>query len=52
MKILKVILAVLEIGIGVWFLANIASDIQAGFGLVLLAIGLNSLVNSFLVSVR
>lgn len=34
-------LMVLEVGIGIWFLLNMASDIQLGFGLVLIALGLN-----------
>lgn len=31
----------LEIGIGVFFLLNMATDIQLGFGLVMIALGLN-----------
>lgn len=46
MKILQIILSALEIAVGIIFLVNTVSDIQAGFGLVLLAVGLNSLISA------
>ncbi len=41
MKNVKIGLAVLEIIIGIFFLANTASDIQLGFGTVMLFMGIN-----------
>lgn len=41
----KMILGGMEILGGIVFLANSASDIQLGFGAVLVAIGFNQIVN-------
>ncbi len=45
MKTIKIVLALLEIAASVFFLLNIANDIQFGFGLVLLFGGLKSLLS-------
>lgn len=45
MKILNITISVIEILLGAFFLVNMASDIQAGFGLVLLALGVHRLID-------
>lgn len=37
------IISWIEIAIGIFFIVNMASDIQLGFGLVLIAVGTNNL---------
>lgn len=44
MKIAHRVIAVLEVLAGVYFLANVASDIQLGFGLLLTFAGLLALI--------
>lgn len=44
MKIFKIILACIQILIGIFFLSLAVSDIQLGFGLVLVFSGANLLV--------
>lgn len=44
MKILRIILDVILLGLGVIFIVLMATDIQLGFGIVLLAIGLQDLL--------
>lgn len=41
---MKIFFAIAEILIGGFFLLSMASDIQLGFGLVLIALGINLLV--------
>lgn len=44
-NILRVLLGIVELGAGVLFLANGASDIQLGFGLTFLFLGTSALVS-------
>lgn len=47
MRLIKIIAGVLEVGAGILFVSNIQSDIQMGFGLVLLAIGINQILHAY-----
>lgn len=47
MKIAKRVLGVLEITVGFVFLAYIAGDIQFGFAMVLIGMGLGQIVDTF-----
>ena len=46
MRITKIIMSLVEVCVGVIFLLNSASDIQFGFGLILVSVGINSLLAS------
>lgn len=44
-KVSRIVLGIVEVGTGVLFLANQASDIQLGFGLVFVFLGLSAFVS-------
>jgi len=44
-KVSRIVLGVVELGAGVLFIANQASDIQLGFGLVFLFMGASAIIS-------